>query len=146
MPPFLLPIWLFFSPILEFWNKLPSSIKVLLLLILGILCGFIYGQHTANQKCEMQKQESIAEAQRIDRAANATAFKNMELDKEKYRISALDNENKLSEAAIAFQTLKKACSSDEDFIKRNNYIGNELDTKWLPKQVPSNKPRPTPNR
>lgn len=135
------------ASIFNFWNKLPPTIKIVILLILFTFAGFLYGRHVEKVKCEAQKQESIAEARRIDQTVNATAFKDMEADKEKYRKQSLESENKLIDAATAFQELKEECSANEEFVKRNNDdLGSELTGKRVPKQIPSSKSRPTPHK
>ena len=71
MPVIALPA--IFGSILDFWNKLPTSIKVLLFLIIAVCGGFIWGRHDTAKKYEAKIEQSINEAKRIDKEANQTA-------------------------------------------------------------------------
>lgn len=129
MPVFALPA--IFGSILNFWNKLPPSIKVLLLLFLAVLGGFVWGKHETTKKYEAKIEQSIQEAKHIDKEANQTAFNNMEADKEKWRKQSLDMENKLSEHAAEYADMLDKCKSSEEFIKRNKEIDDLLTKKDL---------------
>lgn len=136
------------ASIFNFWNKLPPTIKIVILLILFTFAGFLYGRHVEKVKCEAQKQESISEARRIDQTANATAFKDMEADKEKYRKQALNFENQYNEVVAGYTTLKKECT-DADFIEDNNKLNDDIGanlSRRVPNKVPSSKPGLTRNR
>lgn len=116
----MIPSVTIFIGIFKFWEKLPSPIKVLIYLFLAFACGYVYGTNKANQRCEMDKQASIAEAVRIDGAAKEQQIRNKEADADKYRKQSLDAENKLSEAATQFSKLAEQCNANQDFIDRNN--------------------------
>jgi F0F1-type ATP synthase membrane subunit b/b' len=122
----LLTVRAFFSSIIDFWNKLPSSIKVLLFIGLAFISGFIWGTHKTTQKYEARIEQSINEAKRVDKEANQTAFNNMEAEKERWRKQSLTMENKLSEYDTQYSEMKDKCVSDQDFVKRNKEIDELL--------------------
>lgn len=107
----------------DIWSRIPSPIKVALIVILAGFIGFNMGERKQIRICEAQKQESIQEAKRIDSEANASAIKRMQEQTDKYRNQALESENKLNEAKEYYATLPAFCKIDDDFLDRNNAIG-----------------------
>jgi hypothetical protein len=122
----LLVIRKFFSSIIGFWDKLPTSIKVLIFIGVAFLGGFVWGTHKTTQKYEARIEQSVQEAKRIDKEANDTALKNMIDEKSKWQKQALDAENKLSDAAIEYSQMKEVCKSNDKFVKDNNDIDKLL--------------------
>lgn len=126
------------ASLIEFWNKLPSPVKAVIIgLIFGFVC-FKMGEHKAQRICEAQKQESIAEARRIDTEANATAIKDAKEQSDKYQKQALETENKLNAAREYYASLPDKCKIDNDFINRNNSIG---DSDGVSDELPGSKKR-----
>jgi hypothetical protein len=138
--------WKVVSGIWGFWSKLPSSIKVLLIILLAFLGGFVWGAHKEKQKYEARIEQSITEAKRIDQAANKQALDGMQAEKDKWQKQALDKENKLSESASEYAKMKEVCTSNDKFIKDNDDIDKLLNPDSMSKQLQPRIKRLTPHR
>ena len=137
------------ASLLNFWNKLPPTIKTILIVIAALFIGFLYGQHKANVKCEAARQEVIERARQIDKAAFDSTLKDANEQKDKYRIQKLESDNKLNEAATEYAKLKEECHVDEDYTRRSDEldaIGSGLSREPSSPKKPatrrSNHPRP----
>ncbi len=129
----------FIGGFLSFWLKLPPTVRVIIMLFVGIAIGIMIGARKERIKCEAQKRESIEMAIRIDKDAMKQQLQRSQVQAEDYQKQALEAENKLLAAAAKYSTLPEGCKIDEDFLKLLNDNLSGSNDGGVPNKVPGRK-------